>query len=177
MFEIKNLCNIFNADYNTISNYLHYLQLSFLIKISQTYSKSSSTRLRKNKKVYVTHPSLAFAILNYSKEIATIEDIIGKYVETLFAGEFFWRSKTKKEVDCVIEDNEPLPVEVKYRKTITGVVGLYGFMEKFSADIGSVVTKNTFKREEAAQGMILYIPAWLFALADKKRETQLKNEP
>ncbi|ODS40887.1 MAG: hypothetical protein A7315_07345 [Candidatus Altiarchaeales archaeon WOR_SM1_79] len=170
LFEIKNLCNIFNADYTTISNYLHYLKLSFLINIAQTYSKSSSARLRKNKKVYVIHPSLAFAILNYPKDILGVGKIMGQYVETLFGDKFFWRSKTKNEVDAVsvTMDQKILPIEVKYRERGGKITGLYEFMNKFSASKGIVVTKNTFKKEEVEQGMILYIPAWLFLLADDK---------
>jgi len=95
LFEIKNLCNVFKADYETISNYLFYLQSAFLIKVTESYSRSLAKRIRRNKKIHITHPSIAFAVLNYDRDML-IEKILGQYVESIFAREFFWRDKQKR---------------------------------------------------------------------------------
>ena len=164
LFEIKNLCNIFNADYETITNYLFYLHEAFLIKISEVYSKSMAKRLRRNKKIYVIHPSLAFSVLGYKKDML-IEKILGQYVESLFGKEFFWRDKHKNEVDIVIQDEVIEPIEVKFKSSISkdDLKGIFRFMDVFKLKKGIVITKDIFKKEKNAKE-IEFIPAWYFCL-------------
>jgi predicted AAA+ superfamily ATPase len=164
LFEIKNLCNIFNADYETITNYLFYLHEAFLIKISEVYSKSMAKRLRRNKKIYVIHPSLAFSVLGYKKDML-IEKILGQYVESLFGKEFFWRDKHKNEVDIVIQDEVIEPIEVKFKSSISkdDLKGIFRFMDVFKLKKGTVITRDTFKKEKNAKE-IEFIPAWYFCL-------------
>jgi predicted AAA+ superfamily ATPase len=169
LFEIKNLCNIFNADYETVSNYLFYLQSSFLIKISENYSGSMAKRMRRNKKIYVVHPAIAFGILGYSREML-IDRIVGPYVETVFAGELFWRDKNKNEVDVVINDKKLIPIEVKFRSVINpaDLKGLVRFMDEFDLKQGYVITKNKFGEEKVGNKKLIYVPAWLFLLIKKE---------
>ncbi|UCG68621.1 MAG: DUF4143 domain-containing protein, partial [Thermoplasmata archaeon] len=169
LFEIKNLCNIFNADYETVSNYLFYLQSSFLIKVSENYSGSMAKRLRRNKKIYVVHPAIAFGILGYSREML-IDRIIGPYVETVFAGELFWRDKNKNEVDVVIKDKKLIPIEVKFKNIINSadIKGLIRFMNEFNLKLGYVITKSKFGEEKVGNKKLIYVPAWLFLLIRKE---------
>lgn len=166
LFEIKNLCNIFKADYETVSNYLFYLRSAFLIRIAESYSKSHAKRMRRNKKIYVVHPSIAFAVLGYGRNIL-IEKILGQYVESIFAGEFFWRNKQKNEVDVVMENKTLTPIEIKYQKQITSsdLKGLLRFMEEFNIEKGIVVTKNLLEKRTMDKKEIIFIPAWLFLLS------------
>ena len=172
LFEIKNLCNIFNADYETVSNYLFYLQSSFLIKISENYSESLAKRMRRNKKIYVVHPSIAFGVLGYSKEML-IDRILGPYVETVFAGELFWRDKNKNEVDVVIKEKKLIPIEVKFKNIIDSadLKGLIRFMDEFNLKLGYVITKNKIGEEKVGNKKIIYVPAWLFLLLKQKLST------
>jgi predicted AAA+ superfamily ATPase len=169
LFEIKNLCNIFDADYETVSNYLFYLQSSFLIKISENYSGSIAKRMRRNKKIYVVHPTIAFGILGYSREML-IDRIIGPYVETVFAGELFWRDKNKNEVDVVIKDKNLIPIEVKFKNIVSSadLKGLIRFMDEFDQKLGYVITKNKFHEEKIGNKKLIYVPAWLFLLIKKE---------
>lgn len=165
LFEIKNLCNTFKADYETITNYLFYLEKAFLIKISEVYSKSIAKRIRRNKKIYVIHPCIAFAALGYKKE-TVIEKILGQYVETLIAKKFFWRDKHKNEVDVVIQGKPIKPIEVKYKNNITkeDLKCLLRFMNVFKLKEGTIITKDIFKKEIITGKTILFVPAWLFSL-------------
>ncbi|ODS42381.1 MAG: hypothetical protein MSIBF_03390 [Candidatus Altiarchaeales archaeon IMC4] len=170
IFDITNLSNIFNADRNTVSKYLFYLENGFLIKIAYNYSRSLSKQMRKNKKIHVIHPSVSIALSGYKKSVLRAEDIAGYYVESLCnsllstAGKvFFFRDPQKREVDfVVVKGGEIIPIEVKYRRYINekDIEGLRFFMEKFKCKSGIVLTKDTFKKE----GSITYIPVWLFLL-------------
>ncbi|MBM3308908.1 MAG: ATP-binding protein [Candidatus Altiarchaeales archaeon] len=162
LFEIKNLCTTLKADYETITNYLLYLQEAFLVKISEVHAKGVAKRLRRNKKIYITHPSIAFAVLNYKKEML-MEKILGQYVESLFGKDSFWRDKHKNEVDIVLQGR---PIEVKYTNNITkeDTKSVLRFMNTFKTKEATIITKNTFKEETTEDKKILYIPAWYYAL-------------
>ena len=76
--------------------------------------------------------------------------LMGQYVYSVFAGEFFWRDKQKHEVDVVREANLPLPIEVKYQNQITSsdLKNLIIFMKKFDAERGILVTKSLFEKKK-----------------------------
>ncbi len=165
LFQIKSLCNIFNADYATVSNYLFYLRSAFLIHTAESYSKSLAKRMRRNKKIYVVHPSVACAVLGYGRNML-IEKILGQYVETLFSKEFFWRDRHKNEVDVILVNKDITPIEIKYQSHIesSNLKGLLKFMKRFDIDKGIVVTKNLLEKREVDKKELLFIPAWLFLL-------------
>jgi len=165
LFEIKNLCNIFNANYETISNYLFYLRSAFLVNIAEVYSNSPTKRARRNKKIYAVHPSIAFSLLGYKKDML-VEQVLGQYVESIFADEFFWRDKQKNEVDVVLQNESLVPVEIKYQNHIVpgDLKGLKKFMKTFGSKKGIVVTKNLFESRVFEDKEIMFIPVWLYLL-------------
>ena len=165
LFDIRKLCTIFNANYETVSNYLFYLKSAFLVTSAESYSGSPATRVRRNKKLYVVHPAIAFAVLGMEREMLS-EEMLGQFVETIFAGRYFWRDKQKREVDVVHDTGHLLPVEVKYRNRIESadLRGLLAFMEKFRVDRGIMVTKDTMDRRTLPAGEILFYPCWLYLL-------------
>ena len=168
LFDIRKLCTIFNANYETVSNYLFYLKAAFLVTSAESYSGSPATRLRRNKKLYVVHPAIAFAVLGMEREMLS-EEMLGQFVETIFAGRYFWRDKQKREVDVVHDRGHLLPVEVKYRNRIApeDLRGLLAFMEKFRVDRGIMVTKDTMDRRTLPAGEILFYPCWLYLLGQR----------
>jgi hypothetical protein len=162
LFDIKSLCNTFKADYETVSNYLFYLRSAFLISIAESYSKNPAKRVRRNKKIYAVHPSMAFAVLGYGRDML-VEKILGQYVETIFAKEFFWRDKQKNEVDVILKNKTLMPIEIKYQSQIafSDLKGLLKFMEKFKLERGIVATKNLLEKRTVDKKEIIFIPAWL----------------
>lgn len=166
IFNIRSLADALNINYETAQNYIFYLRSSFLLKISQNYSGSPAKRMRKNKKIHVVHPSLAMAALRYSK--SELRDrIMGQYVESLFAGDYFWRDKNKNEVDLIIPSKPPIPVEIKYQNRVArdDVRPLLKFMDRFGAPYGIVITKNVLKAEEIKGKRVYFVPAWVWGLA------------
>jgi len=165
LFEIQNLCTTFKADYETVSNYLFYLRSAFLIKVAESYSRSPSKRARRNKKLYVLHPSIAFAVLGYGRDML-VEKILGQYVESVFAGDFFWRDKQKNEVDVVLENKTLLPIEVKFQSQINSsdLKGLMKFMEEFGLEKGILATRDVFEKRIIEGKEVLLIPTWLLML-------------
>ena len=94
--------------------------------------------------------------------------VLGPYVETLFAGRYFWRDRYKREVDVVHETREGLlPIEIKYQAGITNsdTRNLRHFMGEHHVSPGILITKDLLDREIRDGTEILYIPAWLALLA------------
>ncbi len=64
--------------------------------------------------------------MRYSKEILGVDEVMGKYVESvefqnsklLSERIFFWRTPQKEEIDIILEAEIILPIEVKYRSKV-----------------------------------------------------------
>jgi predicted AAA+ superfamily ATPase len=178
LFDVQNLARHFGVHGETVANYLWYLRSAFLITVAESYSKSPAKRVRRNKKLYVTHPAIACAVLGYSRE-QIIEQVQGQFAETLFAGRYFWRDRQKHEVDCVLEGPEELvPVEIKYQNRISqsDTKNLVIFMKEFDTPAGILITKDRFDRIIVDGKEILYIPAWLALLALDTRADETLQE-
>ncbi|MCX6690182.1 MAG: ATP-binding protein [Methanoregula sp.] len=164
LFDIQNLSRTLNASHETVTSYLFFIRTAFLIRVAEPYSRSPAKRMRRHKKVYVAHPSIACAVLGYDRT-QLIEPVLGPYVETLFAGKFFWRDKEKNEVDVVVESPTLIPIEIKYQNRISpaDTKSLRLFMKMHKVGKAVLITKNIFLRRSLDGNEILLIPAW-FAL-------------
>jgi predicted AAA+ superfamily ATPase len=167
LYDVQNLAKHFGVHAGTIANYLWYLQSAFLIRTAESYSKSPAKRARRNRKLFVSHPAIACAVLGYDR-LHLIEPVLGPYIETLFAGRYFWRDRHKHEVDAVYEWNAgTLPVEVKYQGRISpsDTKNLLYFMEEYDTKTGILITKDLMDKKSINGREILFVPAWLALLA------------
>lgn len=146
-----------------ISNYIHYLEDSYLVKLGYNYSKSNVASERKLKKAYLSNPSLSY--FSYT------EIDIGKLVEQtlflMFEAKFFWRNPQKQEVDIVLEyKGKPRPIEVKYQNQISksDLKGLNGFMKRYNVSKGFLISKDIEDTMKTPYGEIQLIPAWKVSL-------------
>ena len=76
---------------------------------------------------------------------------------------FYWKSKTSREVDFVVRDNDLLiPIEVKYQNQIKkdDLHGIIDFKKATKTNRGIIITKNELRVENEA----VLIPASLFLL-------------
>jgi hypothetical protein len=74
----------------------------------------------------------------------------------------YW--KNTYEVDFIYEDQEPVPVEIKYKNHPTDIKGVIEFIKKFDAKKGIIVTEDTFKKEIIENMEIWFIPVWVYLL-------------
>jgi len=179
VFEVKNLTiirKIFDIIYNNpgqiielqqfagevgitrhlLSEYLEYLEESFLIKKLYNYSKNARKTQRRLKKYYSTliNPLL-------------IKDDFAKIFEQSMvihsSADFFWRDAYKNEVDIIKTD--PLTaIEVKSGEIKEGNLNsLKKFTEKFKPKKAIVVSYEI----EREIGSIKIIPVWKWLLTEK----------
>jgi predicted AAA+ superfamily ATPase len=167
LFDIQNLSRTFSVHYETVTSYLFFLRSAFLVRVAESYTGSPAKRARRNKKLYVIHPAIACAVLGYDRP-QLIDKVLGQYVETLFAGDYFWRDAKKREVDVVREHKDTLiPIEVKYQGRISpsDAKNLLSFMDSRNLETGIIITKSLMEKMIAGDKEILCIPAWLALLA------------
>jgi len=167
LYDIQNIARHFGVHAETVANYLWYLQSAFLIRTAESYTGSPAKRARRNKKLYIAHPAIACALLGYDRQ-QLVGPVLGPYVETLFAGPYFWRDRNKREVDVIRETRDGLlPIEIKYQAGITNsdIRNLRYFMEKHNVSPGILITKDLMDRKIIDGMEILFIPAWLALLA------------
>jgi len=165
---------------DTLKTYLNYLESIFIISRAEFYAKSRASRIRKQKKIYVTNVGLRNALIGALNEGLLRDDVeLGKVAEILvhehckrlkfclepgFKPElFYWRTTQGEEVDIVVElFRKTVPIESKYSNDIRrrDLKGLYQFLKEYEESFGIVITKDRFDLREN----IIYIPLWLFLL-------------
>lgn len=159
IIELSELGKELQITRQTLSNYIRYLEESFLIRKLYNYSRNRRKIERKLKKYYPTilSPNLLFKEDNYSKSKA-FEGIL---INQLNA-EYFWRDPYKNEVDIVIDQDKPKPIEIKYGKI--EIKGLLSFMKKFNVNEGHIISFNQEKKLEHGDKKITITPAFKFLL-------------
>ncbi len=130
--SLANDCGITQA---TANSWLTLLQASYLVFLLQPHHKNFSKRLVKSPKIYFYDTGIASALLG----IESAEEIYSHYLrgglmENFVLTEilkqyynhdrqprvYFWRDKTEREVDFVLERGaELIPIEVKAGKTVS----------------------------------------------------------
>ena len=167
-FSYTKLSNRLDADRETIKLYLYYLASAGLIFISEVYFKSKKARERIEKKIYFWEEGLRKALTMDEDEGKAVENIVSWHVikkamdEKVFFQPFYW--KNHYEVDLVIDEKKPIPIEVKYRKNPADIKGLLEFANKFDTKQGFVVTKDLLDKQVINGKEILFIPTWIFLL-------------
>lgn len=158
LIEITDLAKELKLSRQTLSNYLTYLEESFLIKKLYNFSRNKRKTERKLKKYY---PAMISDIIFKDDDISK-----SKVFEWLFATRlntgFFWRDAYKNEVDIVIPDKIPIPVEIKYGKIETK--GLMAFMKKFKVAEGYIISHEREERLRIGEYTINVVPGFKFLL-------------
>ncbi len=159
------LANDLQRNRKTITNYIMYLEKSFLIKKMYNYSKNLLTSEKKLKKIYPTSSGLCFL---HNAEL-------GLCVETILLMNkdftFFWR-KGEKEVDFIeTKNNTIIPIEMKFVQRIPKekeIKGMILFLEKWKKEKGIVITDDKEGSEKMNGKTIEYIPLWKYLLFEEK---------
>ena len=159
LIEIAGLSKELKVSRQTLSNYLSYLEESFLIRKLYNYSASRRKVERKLKKYY---PALISVDLLFKNDTFSGSKVFEWLVVNQLKAEFFWRDPYKNEVDIVLAEDKPVPIEIKYGKI--DAKGIYSFMGKFKIDSGYIISYDREEEQKADGKVIHIIPAYKFFL-------------
>jgi uncharacterized protein len=150
ILDYKTLSSDLSRDHRTIENYIFYLKSSMLINVLYNYSGNFISSERKLKKFYPSIASIPLLLFPEKRSDETFYSyIIESIIVSFLRASFFYRSSDSKEVDIVHNDNEIVPIEIKYRAKIheKDFNGLLNFLNKFEINKGTVITKDFNERK------------------------------
>jgi len=159
LVEISSLAKELKISRQTLSNYLTYLEESFLIRKLYNFSRSRSKVERKLKKYY---PTVISVDILFNEDDLSKSKVLEWLVVNQLKAEFFWRDPYKNEVDVVLPNKKLAPAEIKYGKI--SFEGLLAFMNKFKVSQGYVISLSQEREQEIAEKKISVLPAYKFLL-------------
>lgn len=127
------LANDCGIAHNTAKSWLSLLESSFIIYFLQPYHNNFNKRLVKSPKLYFYDTGLACALLGITEEQQLTHHYLrgGLFesfiISDLYKNEFnagrrsqfyFWQDKLGREIDCLIETQRLMAIEIKSGKTI-----------------------------------------------------------
>lgn len=157
--KINELASDLDISRKTLSNYFTYMEQSFLLRKLYNFSRGRRKVERKLRKFY---PTILSADLVYKDDELSRSRAFEATVVHQLQAEFFWRDPYQHEVDIVLGEEEPVPLEVKWGRVDTE--GLERFMDKFGVDRGVVVTRDVEETRKLDVGTVELMPAYKFLL-------------
>lgn len=166
LVELSSLAKELGVSRQTVSNYLTYLEESFLLKKLYNFSRNRRTSERKLKKYY---PAIISVDLLFREDDLSRSKAFEWLIINQLKTDFFWRDPYKNEVDAVlVAGGKPTPVEIKYGKL--DFDGVLAFMKRFGVGQGCIVSPDREELQKIDGKTISVIPAFKFLL--KKAATQ-----
>ncbi len=159
LIELTDLSKELKVSRQALSSYLSYLDGAFLIRNLYNYSLSRRKVERKLKRYY---PTLISVDLLFKDDTFSRSKVFEWLIVNQLRAEFFWRDPYKNEVDIVIEDDKPLPIEIKYGKI--DIKGILSFLRKFKTDIGYIISYDKEENQSVNGKTIHVVPAYKFLL-------------
>lgn len=159
IIELSKLGSELSISRQAVSNYLTYLEESFLIKKLYNFSKNKRKTERKLKKYY---PTIVSVDLLFKEDDFSKSKIFEWTVINQLKSEYFWRDQYKNEVDTIMINKEIVPIEIKYGKL--DFKGLLAFMKKFNIIEGHIISSHEERIQRFDKNKILITPAFKFLL-------------
>ncbi len=157
--DLSDLASDLKISRQTLSDYLNYLEDSFLIRKLYNFSKNRRKIERKLKKYYpvIVSPEILFKEDDFSKS-----KVFEWMMVNQLKAEFFWRDPYKNEVDIIQAGEKLTPIEIKHGKI--DFKGLEVFMKKFKVNAGYVVSRDKEATKKLNGKVISVVPAFRFLL-------------
>jgi len=168
LINYNELSDSSGSNYQELKKHLNILENTFIIKLIRPYYSNPRTELTKNPKVYFLDLGLRNYLLSDFRPIETRNDIgalMENYAYILLSQPNsvsslkFWRTKSKAEVDFIIEKEQKLiPIEVKYSSKPALGKSLHSFIEKFNPPQAIILTKDYSGEDKIKNTQVKFIP-------------------
>lgn len=159
VIEISQLAKELKVSRQTLSAYLTYLEHAFLLKKLYNFSRNARKTERKLKKYY---PALISTSLLFKDDDFSRSKVFEWLVVAQLKPDFFWRDAYKNEVDIVLTNGKPVPIEIKYGAL--DFKGMLVFMKKFGIAKGYIVSSRTEEVHTFGEKSISVTPAFTFLM-------------
>jgi len=160
IIELSSYSGEYHISRPTLSNYLMYLEDSFLIRKLYNYSHNKRKMERKLKKYY---PALVSTNLIFNDNPLVKSKAFENVIVNQLKAEFFWRDPYKNEVDIILGNGKPMAIEVKYGE-IKDFHSLRRFMYLFNIHSSYIISKEQERKQKFNNIEISIVPAWKWLL-------------
>lgn len=131
--NFTSLANDCGITQNTVKSWLSLLESSYIIFLLYPYHKNFGKRIIKSPKLYFIDTGIACNLLHIESdrdlsshylrggliESFLISDILKQqYNQDKTPTLYFWRDQTGNEIDCIIDKQNPISIEIKAGKTV-----------------------------------------------------------
>lgn len=131
--DLKSLGNDCGINHTTVKEWLFILDSSYIIFFLYPYYKNFGKRVIGSPKLYFTDTGIACSLLNIkSDQELDTHYLRGGLIESFILSDirkqrynldqqphmYFWRDHTGNEIDCILDELHPIPVEIKAGKTV-----------------------------------------------------------
>ena len=137
LVNIENLSKNLRIAKKTLLKHLFYLIFSYLIRQVKNFRISVFAASRKLQKIYPYHWSLIFGLYRDIEKGKLLECV----ASSLLDAKFYWR-KGSNEVDFIIKNEKIIPIEVKAKSEIYGLVK---FLKKFNLKKGILLHEEKIR--------------------------------
>lgn len=155
----------------TVERYLFILENTFVIKTVYPYFTNRRKEVVKMPKIYFLDTGLRNTLLKNYQDLSMRPDAGSLIENTVFTNLYknapileeihFWRTQSKNEVDFVLLENEPKPIEVKFgqvRPSLTS--GLRSFTKNYDCKQAVLLTQDKVKIERVEELDTFTLPVW-----------------
>lgn len=145
--KLKNTLNL--GSINTVKNYLHYLENSYLIFMVDSYAYSILQRTTSQKKIYVIDTGLANAMsIQFSRNTGKyLENIVFLELRRRYEHIFYYQTENKLEVDFVIHNNKKIIALIQVCESLQNektrkreMTALFTAMNELNIEHGFILT-------------------------------------
>lgn len=157
IINYNELSNISGFNHKDLLNYLNVLEKTFICLRSRPFYTNKRTELVKAPKMFFLDSGFRNIVIKNFQPIKFRQDK-GALYENFIASEIakknidikYWRTKSKAEVDFVIEKNgSPMPLEVKSDLKKTKLTKSFlSFLEKYKPKKGLVLSESLFNDKD-----------------------------
>lgn len=157
---------------NSISNYCHYLQQSYLSFFVSCYSHSLKKQIQSHKKCYLIDPSIInIAGFRVSEDRGRIlENIVFLHLRQMSADIYYHRGE--KECDFLIRESNKIIQAIQVTSQMSTektrkreIEGLIEAMEMYNLDSGVILTENEQEEVTIDGFKISIMPIWKWLLS------------
>ena len=171
LINYTELSNTSGLNYKGVLQHLEILKQTYVVDLIRPYFTNKRTEISKNPKVYFIDTGFKNLALSDFRKLEPRKDagaLVENYVFMAlkrktngFKNINFWRTKSKAEVDFVIQkENKIIPLEVKYSSSPSAGKSFYSFINKFSPEKGYIFTRGFFDVRRIGETKVCFIPVY-----------------
>jgi predicted AAA+ superfamily ATPase len=155
-----------------VRKYLNLLEKTYVLSLTMPFYSNKRLELVKNPKVYFLDTGLRNAVIGNFQSLSSRPDKGASYENHVFCELIkadrrvkFWRTKSRAEVDFIVDDGIPVEVKSLLHRPVIGK-SLYSFIAKYRPEKAYILNENLFTDETADGTKILF--RYLYSATDSE---------